>query len=64
MSITPLCLVSFMAIAMCWVYETQGQEPKEISNSIGMKMVFIPKGTFMMGSPTSEESLPVSNLLS
>ncbi|MCE2809166.1 MAG: SUMF1/EgtB/PvdO family nonheme iron enzyme [Planctomycetaceae bacterium] len=55
MSITPRCFVSFMAIAMCLVYETLGQEPKEISNSIGMKMVLIPKGTFMMGSPTSEE---------
>ena len=26
-----------------------------ITNSIGMKMVLIPKGTFMMGSPASEE---------
>lgn len=55
MSITPRCLVLFMAIAMCLVYETLGQQPKEISNSIGMKMVFIPKGTFMKGAPTSEE---------
>jgi formylglycine-generating enzyme required for sulfatase activity len=31
------------------------QSPKEITNSIGMKLVLIPKGTFMMGSPTSEE---------
>jgi formylglycine-generating enzyme required for sulfatase activity len=28
--------------------------PKEITNSIGMKLVLIPKGTFMMGSPESE----------
>ena len=55
MSITPRCLVLFLAIAMCLVYETLGQQPKEISNSIGMKMVFIPKGTFMKGAPTSEE---------
>jgi len=27
----------------------------EITNSIGMKLVLIPNGTFMMGSPTSEE---------
>jgi formylglycine-generating enzyme required for sulfatase activity len=26
-----------------------------ITNSIGMKLVLIPKGTFMMGSPTSEQ---------
>ena len=31
------------------------QTPKEITNSIGMKLVLIPKGTFMMGSPESEE---------
>jgi formylglycine-generating enzyme required for sulfatase activity len=31
------------------------QSPKEIANSIGMKLVLIPKGTFMMGSPESEE---------
>ena len=32
-----------------------GQQPKEITNSIGMKLVLIPKGTFMMGAPESEE---------
>ena len=31
------------------------KSPKEIANSIGMKLVLIPKGTFMMGSPESEE---------
>ena len=31
------------------------QTPKELTNSIGMKLVLIPKGTFMMGSPESEE---------
>ncbi len=31
------------------------QSPKEITNSIGMKLVLIPKGTFMMGSPENEE---------
>jgi formylglycine-generating enzyme required for sulfatase activity len=31
------------------------QSPKEIANSIGMKLVLIPKGTFIMGSPESEE---------
>ena len=33
----------------------QAQQPKEITNSIGMKLMLIPKGTFMMGSPESEE---------
>ena len=31
-----------------------GQQPREINNSIGMKFVLIPAGTFTMGSPTNE----------
>ena len=31
------------------------QPPKELTNSIGMKLVLIPKGSFIMGSPTSEK---------
>ena len=31
-----------------------GQQPKEITNSIGMKLVLIPAGTFTMGSPVEE----------
>jgi formylglycine-generating enzyme required for sulfatase activity len=38
-----------------FVDQLQAQSPKEITNSIGMKLVLIPKGTFMMGSPKSEE---------
>ena len=34
---------------------SSSQPPKEITNSIGMKLVLIPKGTFMMGSPESEQ---------
>jgi len=34
---------------------SNAQSPKEITNSIGIKLVLIPKGTFMMGSPASEE---------
>lgn len=30
------------------------QSPKKITNSIGMKLVLIPKGTFKMGSPADE----------
>ena len=33
----------------------EAQPPKEIVNSIGIKLVLIPKGTFMMGSPESEQ---------
>ena len=32
------------------------QSPKEITNSIGMKLVLVPKGTFIMGSPQTEEA--------
>jgi formylglycine-generating enzyme required for sulfatase activity len=31
------------------------QSEKEITNSIGMKLVLIPKGTFLMGSPESDK---------
>lgn len=34
--------------------ETAAEQPKTISNSIGMELVLIPKGTFAMGSPLSE----------
>ena len=34
---------------------SSAQPPKEITNSIGMKLVLIPKGQFMMGSPRYEE---------
>jgi formylglycine-generating enzyme required for sulfatase activity len=34
---------------------SSAQPPKEITNSIGMMLVLIPKGTFMMGSPESEK---------
>ena len=36
-------------------HSAKAQAIKEITNSIGMKLVLIPKGTFMMGSPESEE---------
>jgi len=41
------------------VFPAFGQQPKEITNSIGMKLVLIPKGTFKMGSPI--EDLGVAN---
>jgi formylglycine-generating enzyme required for sulfatase activity len=34
--------------------ETDMEHPKEITNSIGMKLVLIPNGTFTMGSPSGE----------
>ncbi|MFN6137155.1 MAG: formylglycine-generating enzyme family protein [Planctomycetota bacterium] len=34
--------------------QVRAQSPKEITNSIGMKMVLIPKGTFDMGSAATD----------
>jgi formylglycine-generating enzyme required for sulfatase activity len=45
--------VLFQLLAL--LHPAKAQAPKEITNSIGMKLVLIPKGTFMMGSPESEE---------
>ena len=56
MPITP-SIISKVLVLMLVVFaeHLQSQPPKEITNSIGMKLVLIPKGTFMMGSPKSEE---------
>ena len=34
--------------------DVPGNQPKVLTNSVGMKLVLIPKGTFMMGSPPDE----------
>jgi formylglycine-generating enzyme required for sulfatase activity len=44
----------FVLMLILFVDQLQAQTPKEITNSIGMKLVLIPKGTFMMGSPESD----------
>jgi formylglycine-generating enzyme required for sulfatase activity len=47
------CFSAFLCctlVASCLLAQT----PKTITNSIGIKLVLIPKGTFMMGSPGSE----------
>jgi formylglycine-generating enzyme required for sulfatase activity len=46
-------LLIFGMIQLNW--HLLAQTNKEITNSIGMKLVLIPKGTFMMGSPESEQ---------
>jgi formylglycine-generating enzyme required for sulfatase activity len=35
--------------------DVPGDQPNVLTNSIGMKLVLIPKGTFMMGSPPDEK---------
>ena len=56
MPITP-SIISKVLVLMLVVFaeHLQSQPPKEITNSIGVKLVLIPKGQFMMGSPESEE---------
>lgn len=51
------CFVGAVIVSFCSVFgmAIEAQEPKTITNSIGMKLVLIPKGTFLMGSPPSEE---------
>ena len=50
-------IISKWIVLMLLVFaeQLQAQAPKEITNSIGVKLVLIPKGQFMMGSPESEE---------
>ena len=52
----PLSTVILTAgvIFLSFAEHLQAQPPKEITNSIGMKLVLIPKGSFMMGSPESD----------
>jgi formylglycine-generating enzyme required for sulfatase activity len=53
--------LSFFSVVLVLFYllvlldQAKAQAPKEITNSIGMKLVLIPKGTFMMGSPETEK---------
>jgi formylglycine-generating enzyme required for sulfatase activity len=49
-------IISKVLVLMLVVFvdQLQAQSPKEITNSIGMKLVLVPKGTFMMGSPESD----------
>jgi formylglycine-generating enzyme required for sulfatase activity len=46
-----------LVFAMCLsnFESAMAQAPKTITNSIGMKLVLVPKGTFTMGSPFEEE---------
>jgi len=53
LSFFSVVLVLFYLLAL--LHPAKAQAPKEITNSIGMKLVLIPKGTFMMGSPASEK---------
>lgn len=51
-SVTSACIA-----AICQAGEPPKPLPREITNSIGMKLVLIPAGEFMMGSRESPEAL-------
>ena len=45
---------SFLVMVLFSISPVFGQQPKEFTNSIGMKLVLIPAGTFTMGSSKEE----------
>jgi len=48
--------VAASLVALAFTEQAQEQQPpKHFTNSIGMKFVWIPPGTFLMGSPKEEE---------
>jgi len=49
-----LCAAIAVVFCLCMAGFLFAEEKKPITNSIGMKFVYIPSGTFMMGSPENE----------
>ncbi len=49
----PLVVIFFSLSFVCRADDRPKAMPKTITNSIGMKLVLIPAGEFMMGSPDS-----------
>jgi formylglycine-generating enzyme required for sulfatase activity len=49
-----ITLTMVFTLSIGTVGMAMAQASKEITNSIGMKLVLIPKGTFQMGSPIEE----------
>ena len=52
-----------VALASCFPIQAQPKDPpKTFINSIGMKFVWIPPGTFVMGSPKEEKHRDANEL--
>ena len=54
----PSLLKSLVALSLLiggWANTSNAQPPKELTNSIGIRLVLIPRGKVMMGSPKYEE---------
>ncbi len=50
--ILPLVCTLFI---LCGIYPSAQAQPRTISNKLGMRFVYIPAGSFLMGSPGSEK---------
>ena len=50
-----LTLVATMASSVTLAAQEKKDPPKDFTNSLGMKFVWIPPGSFMMGSPKEEK---------
>ncbi len=48
------CAAMVVVFCLCMAGSLFAEEKKSITNSIGMRFVYIPPGTFMMGSPENE----------
>jgi formylglycine-generating enzyme required for sulfatase activity len=49
-------LFSALLAAAAWLLRRDDPPPKEFTNTLGMKLVLIPKGQFKMGSPEAEQN--------
>jgi hypothetical protein len=58
MKIKPGLLWSLVIISSIIIFSVCAEKSPEFSNSIGMKMILIPEGTFMMGE---QNTIPVQN---
>jgi formylglycine-generating enzyme required for sulfatase activity len=55
LDLTFTIVILFMLLRLSSAGAVIAQSPKTITNSIGMKLLLIPKGTFQMGSPPGEQ---------
>lgn len=55
MKLVKLLLICLIAVGLC-CSGCKKESSQDVTNSIGMKLVYIPAGEFMMGSPSSEEN--------